>query len=95
MPPHFFKLYTFGYLRSNDLAELHAKLLFRSEYTSLLLCAEVRSRGNTLIGASFCVAKEAASALPNQRLQNSEDFKDKLHSSPFLFVRYFESNKSL
>ena len=78
MPPYFFKLHTLGYLRSKELAELHTKLHFRSEYTSLLLCTEVRSRGkwNTLIDASFCVAKEAASVLPNQRLQNAEDFKD-------------------
>ena len=35
--------------------------------------------------ASFCVAKEAASVLPDERLQNSENFKrHKLHSSPFL-----------
>ena len=46
--------------------------------------------------ASFCVAKEAASVLPNKKLQNSEDFRRyKLHSSPFLFVRYFGSNESL
>ena len=45
---------------------------------------------------SFCVAKEAASVLPNKKLQNSEDFRrHKLHSSPFLFVRYFGSNESL
>ena len=48
------------------------------------------------MGASFCVFKEATSVLPNKRLQNSEDFRrHKLHSSPFLFVRYFESNVSL
>ena len=46
--------------------------------------------------ASFRVAKEAASVLPNKRLQNSEDFgRHKLHSSPFLFVRCFGSNESL
>ena len=38
----------------------------RSEYTSLLLYAEVKSRGNTLIGTSFCVAKEATSVLPKK-----------------------------
>ena len=44
--------------------------------------------------ASFCVAQEAASVFPNKRLQNSEDFRrHKLHSSPFLFVRYFGSNE--
>ena len=43
---------------------------------------------------SFCIAKEAASVLPNKRLQNSEDFRRrKLHSSPFLFVRYFGCNE--
>ena len=32
--------------------------------------------------ASFCVAKETASALSNKRLQNSEDFRrHKIHSS--------------
>ena len=37
--------------------------------------------------ASFCVAKEAGSVLPNERLQNSEDFgRHKLNSLPFLFV---------
>ena len=46
--------------------------------------------------ASFCVAKEAALVLPNKRLQNSEDFRrHKLHSSPFLFVKYFGSDESL
>ena len=35
-------------------------------------------------------AKEATSVHPNKRLQNSDDFRrHKLHSSPFLFVRYF------
>ena len=44
---------------------------------------------------SFCVAKEAASVLPNKRLQNSEDFRrHKLHSSAFLFARYVGSNES-
>ena len=48
------------------------------------------------MNASFCVAKVAASVLPNKRLQNSDDFRrHKLHSSPFLFVRYFGSNESL
>ena len=46
--------------------------------------------------ASFGVVKEAASVLPNKRLQNSEDFRsNKFHSSSFLFVRYFGSNESL
>ena len=36
MPHYSFKLHTLGYLRSNDLAQLHTKLHFRSEYTSLL-----------------------------------------------------------
>ena len=36
---------------------------YRSEYTSLLLNTEVRSRRNTFVDASFCVAKEAASVL--------------------------------
>ena len=46
--------------------------------------------------ASFCVAKQAASVLPNKRLRNSEDFRrHKFHSSPFLFARYFGSNESL
>ena len=46
--------------------------------------------------ASFCVAKEAPSVLPNKRLQNSEDFRrHKLHSSLFLLVRYVGSNESL
>ena len=45
---------------------------------------------------SFGVAKEAASVLPNKRLQNSGDFRrHKFHSLPFLFVRYFGSNESL
>ena len=45
---------------------------------------------------SFCVTKEVASVLPNKRLQNSEDFRrHKLHSLPFLLVRYFRSNESL
>ena len=44
------------------------------------------------MNASFCVAKEAASVLPNKRLQNSEDFRrHKLHFSTFLFVRYVGS----
>ena len=46
--------------------------------------------------ASSCVAKEAGLILPNKRLQNSKDFRrHKLHSSPFLFVRYFGSYESL
>ena len=46
--------------------------------------------------ASFCVAKKAALVLPNKRLHILEDFRRrKLHSSPFLFVRYFGSNESL
>ena len=46
--------------------------------------------------ASFYVAKKASSLLPNKRLKNIEDFKrHKLHSSPFLFVRYFGRNESL
>ena len=62
----------------------------------MLLYTEVRSRENTLMDASFCVAKKAASVLPNKRLQISEDFRrHKLHSSPFLFVRYFGSNELL
>ena len=69
---------------------------YRSEHTSLLFYTKVRSRGNTLMDASFCVAKEAASVLPNKRLQNSDDFRrHKLHSSPLLFVKYFGSNESL
>ena len=48
------------------------------------------------MNASFCDAIEATSVLPNKRLQNLEDFRrHKLHSSPFLFVRYFGSNESL
>ena len=43
--------------------------------------------------ASFCVAKEAASVLPNKKLQDSEGFR--IHFSPFVFVRYFGSNESL
>ena len=36
--------------------------------------------------AYFCVAEEAASVLPNERLQTSEGFRrQKLHSSRFLF----------
>ena len=46
------------------------------------------------MGVSFCVVKEAASVLPNKRLQNLEDFR-RLHWSPLLFVRYFGSNESL
>ena len=46
--------------------------------------------------ASFRVAKEVASVFPNTSLQNSEDFRrHKLHSSPFLLVRYFEGNKPM
>ena len=33
--------------------------------------------------ASFCVAKKAASFLPNKRLQNSEDLKIKAQTSFF------------
>ena len=46
--------------------------------------------------AFFPVAKEAASVLPNNRLQNSEDFRrQKLHFSLFLLVRYIGSDESL
>ena len=46
--------------------------------------------------ASFGVVKEAASVLPNKRLQNSEYFRrHKLNSSLFLFARYFGINESL
>ena len=37
--------------------------------------------------ASFCVAKEAASVLPNKRLQNSEGFR--IHSPPFFICQIF------
>ena len=48
----------------------------RSEYTSLLLYAEVKSRGNTLIGTYFCVAKEAASVLLKKDYEIRKILKD-------------------
>ena len=42
--------------------------------------------------ASFRVAEEAVSVLPNKRLQNSDFRRHKLYSSPFL-VTYFGSNE--
>ena len=49
---------------------------YRSKYTSLLRYTEVRSRGNTLKDALFCVAKEAASVFPNKNFKIQKILED-------------------
>ena len=64
--------------------------------TASLIENYLSSRSQFVYDCVFLCCKRSCFSSSKQRLQNSEDFRrHKLHSSPFLFVRYFGSNESL
>ena len=66
-------------------------------YESIELCTKMRSRGNALKDASFCVAKEAASVLSNKSNKIQIIFEDitSFFTFPVCQIQYFGSNDSL
>ena len=88
-------LLIYGYLRSNYLIQsfLRSRTIWiRIHVIAALYGSEVSRKYP--YGCVFLRCKRAASVLPNEKLQNSKNFRGhKLHSSFFLFVRYFGSNE--